>query len=985
MANSNIKTNIIFNSEEEKLFKKYLEEYNELYEKILILSPNDFIQSMIKRVEITLKDKINGFSYFSKTKIKEFIIEKIYCHDYKYALFAKKNILKRNTIEIYSHYFNNKIIPHCENDQKDNYYIHSCGEKFQTYKYNPINYLDLIKKSQKKINNTESSYLLYCISCDYIYKSDLIKFKCYSSKEDFYSKIIDENNLNNNQFATWKKYHCNIIINDAMKCQKCNENLYYLKDKNNIFCKKCNIEFDPKEIKWKCIKCKVEFTSEVKIFNSLEYKNMKICVKETIINKKKAKPKYLGCECKYNFKNIDFNHKKNCKGKLYLGVLNDKKVVVCEKCESLGIFDDYIWTCPICLKRFKINKTPEKKIDNIKNNNNNNDNKKEIVKIFNYSNSNWNINKKNNFVIYKSPRINNKNLLSEKNNSSEKEKEIKTDIKKIKYLSRNNSASKLNMNRKFPTGLPTPSKLIKDIKNNYNIKLDIKLNNRNIPKYSPDIFHNKFKSKLLNNKIFSSNNNLNCQRRKFISNIDLTGIKNMNNLYDKYFGTSPDNKICESKNNNKLITKKNEIKKNILTDIDLSNKINNNIKHKKNDVNNYCNIISKASNNYDIKNILNRKRSNSGYNRSNLNIDEKIPYNNNISKNKIIINANKIPFKKNIFLHRINSFNNRREESTSCDSKEQKTKDNINIHIIQHKNKSKKIIPGQLNINNYIIKKQIGEGSFGQIFLVEDKLNHNKYALKKIIAGSKSDINSIQKEYQILLDIQNTIQNINVVNIYGLKKIKLDMTTHVLYVLIELASTDWEKEILERKTRKNYYTEKELIETLSGLIKSLSILQKQNISHRDIKPQNILVFNDKDNKLKKIYKLADFGEAKELLKDDKPTNRQTLRGTELYMSPILFYALRSKKSKNYIKHNPFKSDVFSFGLCALFASTLCFESLYDVRELKSNISLTVVVKKYLKNRYSNDFINLITKMLDINEVTRKDFIELENELNKLEK
>ena len=585
-------------------------------------------------------------------------------------------------------------------------------------------------------------------------------------------------------------------------------------------------------------------------------------------------------------------------------------------------------------------------------------------------------------MIYKSPRIKNRFLLSEKNNSldKEKEKETKTDIKKVKYLSRNNSAIKLNMNRKFPTGLPTPSKIIKDIKNNYNIKLDnLKINNRNIPKYSPDNFQNKFKSKLLNNKMFSSNNNLNCQRRKFISNIDLTGIKNMNNLYDKYFGTSPDNKIGEYKKNNNLITKNNEIKKNILTDIDLSN----NKKYNKNDVNNYYNSINKILNNNDIKNILNRKRSNSGYNRSNINLDEKIPYNKNISKNNIIINANKIPLKKNIFLHRINSFNNKREESTSCDSKEQKAKDNINFHVIQHKNKNKKIIPGQLNINNYIIKKQIGEGSFGQIFLVEDKLSNNKYALKKIIAGSTSDINSIKKEYQILLDIQNSIQNINVVNIYGLKNIKLDMTTHVLYALMELASTDWEKEILERKTRKKYYTEKELIEIFSCLIKSLSILQKQNISHRDIKPQNILVFNDKDYKLKKIYKLADFGEAKELLKDDKPTNRQTLRGTELYMSPILFYALRSKKSKNYIKHNPFKSDVFSFGLCALFASTLCFESLYDVRELKSNISLTVVVKKYLRNRYSNDFINLITKMLDVNEVTRADFIELENELKKL--
>jgi len=36
------------------------------------------------------------------------------------------------------------------------------------------------------------------------------------------------------------------------------------------------------------------------------------------------------------------------------------------------------------------------------------------------------------------------------------------------------------------------------------------------------------------------------------------------------------------------------------------------------------------------------------------------------------------------------------------------------------------------------------------------------------------------------------------------------------------------------------------------------------------------------------------------------------------MSPILFKALRSKQYLKYINHNTFKSDVFSFGYCALF-------------------------------------------------------------------
>ena len=197
---------------------------------------------------------------------------------------------------------------------------------------------------------------------------------------------------------------------------------------------------------------------------------------------------------------------------------------------------------------------------------------------------------------------------------------------------------------------------------------------------------------------------------------------------------------------------------------------------------------------------------------------------------------------------------------------------------------------------------------------------------------------------------------------------------------MELSSTDWEKEILSRQKKSNYYSEDELFKIIYDLIDTLAKLQKENISHRDIKPQNILVFFNKNNN-RINYKLADFGEAKELLSGNKPTEKQTLRGTELYMSPLLFYGLRSRKIKRYIKHNPYKSDVFSLGLCILFAATLCFESLYDVRELKSNVSIKIIIEKYLKNRYSYKIINIISAMLDINETTRDDFIELKNKID----
>ena len=129
MKNISPKKNIILLSkDEEKLLKKYIEEYNELFQSILILSPNDFIQTLSKRVKIVLKEKINGFTSSNIAKVENFILEKIYANDFKYSIFAKKSIMQRAPNEI--HYFNEEINPHCENDKKDGYYIHTCGKKF---------------------------------------------------------------------------------------------------------------------------------------------------------------------------------------------------------------------------------------------------------------------------------------------------------------------------------------------------------------------------------------------------------------------------------------------------------------------------------------------------------------------------------------------------------------------------------------------------------------------------------------------------------------------------------------------------------------------------------------------------------------------------------------------------------------------------------------------------------------------------------------
>ena len=976
--------------EEKKIFKKYIEEYNDLFQKILILSPSEFISKLNQNVEYSLRFKNNKFPKTLKDKIQLIIAEKIYKKDYKIAQKIKLKLAKENNIN--KEYFQGEIIPHCDKDKEDGkYYIHSCDEKFLVY----------------ELDNPEKNYFLFCQKCNMIYKEDLIKFKCAFHKNDFYSKIL----LNNNKeedlpYATWAKYHCHAVINDLMKCQKCSNNLFLLKKnfkngtKNYLYCKKCKKAWYPSFLQWECLICKKLFTCDAKAYNPLEFKTLKICIKDAMVNKIKAYPEYLECNCNFDFNKVNFFHKASCKGTLFFGELDGKKTVVCEKCDSIGFYDGYIWTCPLCLKKTK-------NINNKKNNENNfnlnetkselclkNKEEKEEKKLLSndlnikgdtdsISMSKIPIRKKYKFSITDNSssnnikdNINNKDL-SEKeiNNDKLGKKEIKfkhnlsfsktdnNDSQKLNELNKesnndldnnNNNKNNLQKIKKYLSIINTDKTYFKDAQNNIDLNLKIKssvLNNS-----SRNNFQFKLKPSLSTNETALDNNNINENNNKKENEI----IKRKNSFmtqFNKYkisaklsrkcSGEYIDNNNCNKTQNENDFKKKNIRQNKIFYRYKYISGINNKISR-----NNKINLDINISK--DFKTEIN----------NNKNIENKLDIIDKLKENEK---------KQNIE----NEYNNKKGSNSTADNSDNTTKI---IYHVKNPKQSFQIKKNKINIDleNYKIIKKIGQGSFGQIFEIEDNFK-NKYALKKLILTQESDIKKIEHEYQILIDL-NSIKknlNLNLVKIYGFTSKQLDPTTYVIYVLMELAVTDWEKEILQLQRLKSYYTENNLMQILSSLVKTFSQLQKNNVSHRDIKPQNILIFKNG------IYKLADFGEAKELYKDLEATNKQTLRGTELYMSPILFQALRSNKMIKYIKHNTYKSDVFSFGLCALFAASLCFESVYDVREAKNNIRIRFILEKYLGKRYSFDTINIISQMLDINETTRKDFIELEQEFSSL--
>jgi hypothetical protein len=148
---------------------------------------------------------------------------------------------------------------------------------------------------------------------------------CDNCKKDYYSEIKEKHNVNITDYklklATWVKYHCNVSMNDTMKCQKCNNHLY-LNLKNRLLCIKCNYDINPFEIKWICKVCGADFNSDAKEYNPLEFRVMKLAVKKAIFNGIEAKPPLIPCciTSESQLKSLKFMHKKECNGILYEGI-----------------------------------------------------------------------------------------------------------------------------------------------------------------------------------------------------------------------------------------------------------------------------------------------------------------------------------------------------------------------------------------------------------------------------------------------------------------------------------------------------------------------------------------------------------------------------------------------------------------------------------------------------------------------------------------
>lgn len=188
----------------------------------------------------------------------------------------------------------------------------------------------------------------------------------------------------------------------------------------------------------------------------------------------------------------------------------------------------------------------------------------------------------------------------------------------------------------------------------------------------------------------------------------------------------------------------------------------------------------------------------------------------------------------------------------------------------------------------------------------------------------------------------------------------------VLAMVMELLSSDLNREVNVRRGKKLYWSEEELVMYLFQIVDALDYLQQRDLCHRDIKPHNI--FLDSND----VIKLGDFGATCSTLNNSS----FSIQGTPLYLSPLLrkhYSESLADPSVQTLHHNPYKSDVFSLGVTMVHLARLeCPKSLAVTTHFQGALerAMTGLVK------YSEDFRGVVRVMLTEDEEMRPDFKEL---------
>src|SRR3989338_8886601 len=199
------------------------------------------------------------------------------------------------------------------------------------------------------------------------------------------------------------------------------------------------------------------------------------------------------------------------------------------------------------------------------------------------------------------------------------------------------------------------------------------------------------------------------------------------------------------------------------------------------------------------------------------------------------------------------------------------------------------------------MNKELGRGSFGNVYLGQDNENNSNYAIK--VEPKKNKYCLLETEYNIIRYTNQREDSHPVIHSYWFGSDKKNY-----YLVTDLLGKSLDKLKMECGGK---FSLKTVLMLAEQIIHRVKFYHDRNIIHRDIKPENFLIEKN-DTDTKKIY-LIDFGLAR---KYRKSSNKQHIPyrenkphiGTARYMS---IYAHERKEQSR-------RDDMYSVGYVLLY-------------------------------------------------------------------
>ncbi|XP_015522022.2 inhibitor of nuclear factor kappa-B kinase subunit epsilon [Neodiprion lecontei] len=171
----------------------------------------------------------------------------------------------------------------------------------------------------------------------------------------------------------------------------------------------------------------------------------------------------------------------------------------------------------------------------------------------------------------------------------------------------------------------------------------------------------------------------------------------------------------------------------------------------------------------------------------------------------------------------------------------------------------------------------LGKGATGAVFQGVNKNNGEPVAVKTFNQLSHMRPHDVQmREFEVLKKVKHE-------NIVKLLAIEEEQDGRGKVIVMELCTGGSLFNILDDPENTYGLAESEFLLVLEHLSAGMKHLRDNNLVHRDLKPGNIMKFISDDGST--IYKLTDFGAARELQEDQQFVS---LYGTEEYLHPDMY-------------------------------------------------------------------------------------------------